>query len=125
MTKIRINGLPNDYGIVEETGQNVNPSSSRRMTAKRRLLADDENVYEVQRLWNGPTSKFVLVKKNEFVEMNNNNANNKPLTDKFLFRSLARQKSIDHTSQEGKSTSKCKTSSSRSFGQNFKQTSLF
>ena len=98
MTKIRLNGMPNDYGLVEETDLNGNNASTRRIPIKRRLLADDEKIYGIQRLWNSNNSKFVLVKKSEYFETNNNKA----FTDKFLFRSLTRQKSIDRGSHEGK-----------------------
>ena len=97
MTKIRMSGMPNDYGLIEETDLNVG-SSTRRIPIKRRLLADDEKIYGIQRLWTSTNSKFVLVKKSEYSETNNNKA----FTDKFLFRSLTRQKSIDRGSHEGK-----------------------
>ncbi len=96
MTKIRMTGMPNDYGLVEETDLNV-INVSRRIPIKRRLLADDEKIYGIQRLWTSTNSKFVLVKKAEYSETNNNKA----FTDKFLFRSLTRQKSIDRGSHEG------------------------
>jgi hypothetical protein len=97
MTKIRMTGMPNDYGLVEETDLNVT-NTTRRIPLKRRLLADDEKIYGIQRLWTSANSKFVLVKKAEYSETNNNKA----FTDKFLFRSLTRQKSIDRDSHEGK-----------------------
>ena len=100
MTKIRMSGTPNDYGLVEETDLNGSNATTRRIPIKRRLLADDEKIYGIQRLWNSNHSKFVLVKKTEYVETNNNKA----FTDKFLFRSLTRQKSIDRGSHEGKKT---------------------
>ena len=100
MTKIRMSGMPNDYGLVEETDLNGTNATTRRIPIKRRLLADDEKIYGIQRLWNSNHSKFVLVKKSEYVETNNNKA----FTDKFLFRSLTRQKSIDRGSHEGKKT---------------------
>lgn len=90
-------GMPNDYGLVEETDLNT-MNNTRRVPIKRRLLADDEKIYGIQRLWTSTNSKFVLVKKIEYSETNTNKA----FTDKFLFRSLARQKSIDRGSHEGK-----------------------
>jgi hypothetical protein len=101
MTKIRMTGMPNDYGLVEETDLNV-MNATRRIPIKRRLLADDEKIYGIQRLWTSTNSKFVLVKKAEYTETNNNKA----FTDKFLFRSLTRQKSIDRGSHEGKKKEK-------------------
>ncbi|CAF2860546.1 unnamed protein product [Rotaria sp. Silwood2] len=95
MTKIRMTGMPNDYGLVEETDLNKT-NTTRRIPIKRRLLADDEKIYGIQRLWTSTNSKFVLVKKAEYLETNNNKA----FTDKFLFRSIARQKSIDRDSHE-------------------------
>jgi hypothetical protein len=95
MRKIRMTGMPNDYGLVEETDLNA---TNRRIPIKRRLLSDDEKIYNIQRLWTSTNSKFVLVKKSEYSETNNNKA----FTDKFLFRSLTRQKSIDQDSHEGK-----------------------
>lgn len=95
MRKIRMSGLPNDYGLVEETDLN---GTNRRVPIKRRLLADDEKIYGIQRLWTSTNSKFVLVKKVEYNETHNNKA----LTDKLLFRSLTRQKSIDRDLPEGK-----------------------
>ncbi|CAF3485478.1 unnamed protein product [Adineta steineri] len=95
MTKIRMAGMPNDYGLVEETDLNTT-NTTRRIPIKRRLLADDEKIYGIQRLWTSTNSKFVLVKKAEYSETNNNKA----FTDKFLFRSLTRQKSIDRGSHE-------------------------
>ena len=97
MTKIRMTGMPNDYGLVEETDLNVN-NVSRRIPIKRRLLADDEKIYGIQRLWTSNNSKFLLIKKAEYSETNNN----KTFTEKSLFRSLTRQKSIDRGSREGK-----------------------
>lgn len=99
MTKIRMTGMPNDYGLVEETDLNGNNASTRRIPIKRRLLADDEKIYGIQRLWNSNNSKFVLVKKAEYSET----TNSKAFTDKFLFRSLTRQKSVDRESHEGTS----------------------
>ena len=96
MTKIRVTGMPNDYGLIEETDLNT-MNTTRRIPIKRRLLADDEKIYGIQRLWTSANSKFVLVKKVEYSETNTNKA----FTDKFLFRSLARQKSIDRGSHEG------------------------
>ena len=96
MTKIRMTGMPNDYALVEETDTNV-LNTTRRIPIKRRLLDDDEKIYGIQRLWNTTNSKFVLVKKTEYSETNNSKA----FTDKFLFRSLTRQKSIDRDSREG------------------------
>ena len=101
MTKIRMTGMPNDYGLVEETDVNA-PNATRRIPIKRRLLADDEKIYGIQRLWTSANSKFVLVKKAEYSETNNNKA----FTEKFLFRSLTRQKSIDRGSHEGKPSSR-------------------
>ncbi|CAF4645576.1 unnamed protein product, partial [Rotaria sp. Silwood1] len=95
MTKIRMTGMPNDYGLVEETDLNK-VNATRRIPIKRRLLADDEKIYGIQRLWTSTNSKFVLVKKAEYTETNNNKA----FTDKFLFRSIAKQKSIDRDSHE-------------------------
>ncbi|CAF0747680.1 unnamed protein product [Adineta ricciae] len=95
MTKIRMTGMPNDYGLIEETDLNT-INTTRRIPIKRRLLADDEKIYGIQRLWTSTNSKFVLVKKVEYSETNTNKA----FTDKFLFRSLARQKSIDRGSHE-------------------------
>ena len=91
-------GMPNDYGLVEETDVNGTNVPNRRIPIKRRLLADDEKIYGLQRLWNSTNSKFVLVKKAEYSETNNTKA----FTDKFLFRSLTRQKSIDRESHEGR-----------------------
>lgn len=90
-------GMPNDYGLVEETDLNA-VNSARRIPIKRRLLLDDEKIYGIQRLWTSANSKFVLVKKAEYSETNNNKA----FADKFLFRSLTRQKSIDRGSHDGK-----------------------
>ncbi len=95
MRKIRMSGVPSDYGLVEETDLN---GTNRRIPIKRRLLADDEKIYGIQRLWTSTNSKFVLVKKSEYSETNNNKA----FMEKFLFRSLTRQKSIDRDSHEGK-----------------------
>jgi len=95
MRKIRMNGMPNDYGLVEETDLN---GINRQIPIKRRLLVDDEKIYGIQRLWTSTNSKFVLVKKSEYNETNNN----KSFTDKFLFRSLTRQRSIDREGHEGK-----------------------
>jgi hypothetical protein len=95
MRKIRMIGTPNDYGLVEETDVN---GTIRRVPIKRRLLADEEKIYGIQRLWTSTNCKFVLVKKTEYSETNTNKA----FTDKFLFRSLTRQKSIDRDSHEGK-----------------------
>lgn len=91
-------GMPNDYGLVEETDVNGTTVPNRRTPIKRRLLADDEKIYGLQRLWNSTNSKFVLVKKAEYSETNTTKA----FTDKFLFRSLTRQKSIDRESHEGR-----------------------
>lgn len=91
-------GMPNDYGLVEETDVNGTNVPNRRTPIKRRLLADDEKIYGLQRLWNSTNSKFVLVKKAEYSETNTTKA----FTDKFLFRSLTRQKSIDRESHEGR-----------------------
>ena len=85
MRKIRIPGMPSDYALVEETESS---GTNRRMPVKRRLLADDEKIYGIQRLWTTTNSRFVLVKKGEYSETNNH----KTLTDKFLFRSLIRPK---------------------------------
>ncbi len=90
-----MSGIPSDYGLVEETDLN---DRNRRIPIKRRFLADDEKIYGIQRLWTSTNSKFVLVKKSEYSETNNNNS----FTDKFLFRSLTRQKSIDRDSHDGK-----------------------
>ena len=90
-----MNGLPNDYGLVEETDIN---DTNRRVPIKRRLLADDEKIYGIQRLWTSTNSKFVLVKKSEYTETNNNKA----FTDKFLFLSLTRQKSLERDVHDGK-----------------------
>ena len=95
MRKIRMTGLPNDYGLVEETDAN---GSNRRATIKRRLLADDEKIYGIQRLWTSRNSKFVLVEKSEFTETNSSRA----FAENSLFRSLLRQKSVDRDSREGK-----------------------
>lgn len=97
MTKVRVSGMPNDYGIVEETDLNK-ANTARRVPIKRRLLADDEKLFGIQRSWTSSNSRFVLVKRSEFSETNNNKA----FSDKFLFRSIARQKSIDKSSHEGK-----------------------
>jgi hypothetical protein len=96
MRKIRMSGTPSDYGLVEET--DLNGTTNRRVPIKRRLLADDEKIYGIQRLWTSTNSKFLLVKKSEYSETNNTKA----FTDKFLFRSLTRQKSIDRDCHEGK-----------------------
>ncbi|CAF3882933.1 unnamed protein product [Rotaria magnacalcarata] len=95
MTKIRIAGMPNDYGLIEETDLNKT-NVTRRIPIKRRLLSDDEKLYGIQSLWISTNSKFVLVKKAEYLETNNNKA----FSDKFLFRSITRQKSIDQDSHE-------------------------
>ena len=108
MTKIRMNGTPNDYALVEETDLNGNNPSTRRIPIKRRLIADDEKLFGIQRLWNSTNSKFVLVKKSEYSE----STSSKALTEKFLFRSLARQKSIDRSSHEGLSTKNLKLTNS-------------
>jgi hypothetical protein len=97
MRKIRMIGTPNDYGLVEETDVN---GTIRRVPIKRRLLADEEKIYGIQRLWTSTNSKFVLVKKSEYADTNNNN---KVLADKLLLRSLPRQKSLDRDLHEGKS----------------------
>lgn len=78
-------GMPSDYTLIEET---ESTGTNRRTAIKRRLLADDEKIYGIQRLWTSTNSKFVLVKKSEYTEA----SSNKPLTDKFLFRSFVRQK---------------------------------
>ncbi|UJR13521.1 hypothetical protein I4U23_000535 [Adineta vaga] len=98
MRKIRMNGMPNDYGLVEETDLN---STNHRESIKRRLLTDDEKIYGIQRLWTSTNSKFVLVKKSEYVEINNNN---KAFTDKFLLRSLTHQKSLERESHDDNQT---------------------
>ena len=97
MTKIRMTGVPNDYGLVEETDLN-RTNTNRRIPIKRRLLENDEKIYDIQRLWTSTNSKFVLVKKSEYSET----STNRPFTDKLFLRSLTRQKSIDHDSHEGK-----------------------
>ena len=94
MRKIHLSGMPSDYGLVEETDLN---GKNQRIPIKRRLLADDEKIYGIQCLWTSTNSKFVLIKKSEYIETNNTKA----FTDKFLFRSLTRQKSIDRDSHEG------------------------
>lgn len=83
--------MPNDYALIEEIDLN---GINRRIPIKRRLLSDDEKLYNLQRLWTSTHSKFVLVKKSEYAETNNNKA--------FAFRSLTRQKSIDKDIHEGK-----------------------
>ena len=90
-------GTPNDYGLVEEIDLS---GINRRIPIKRRLLADDEKIYGIQRLWTSTNSKFVLVKKSEYNEMNSS----KTFTDKSVFRSITRQKSVDRESHEGKSS---------------------
>jgi len=69
------------------------------MPIKRRLVSDDEKVYNVQRLWTSTNSKFILVNKSEYSENNNLN---KAFADKFLFRSLSRQKSTENEAHDGK-----------------------
>ncbi|CAF1524106.1 unnamed protein product, partial [Adineta steineri] len=54
---MRMAGIPNDYGLVEEIDVN---GTNRRIPIKRRLLADDEKIYGIQRLWTSTNSKFVL-----------------------------------------------------------------
>ncbi|CAF1176350.1 unnamed protein product, partial [Adineta ricciae] len=93
MKKIRMNGLPNDYGLVEEIDFN---DTNRRVPIKRRLLADDEKIYGIQRLWTSTNSKFVLVKKSEYPETNNSKA----FSDKFLFLSLTGQKSLERDAHD-------------------------
>lgn len=85
MRKIRISGMPSDYALVEET---ESTGTNRRILIKRRLLADDEKIYGIQRLWTSTNSKFVLIKKSDYSESNHHKA----LTEKFLFRSLIRPK---------------------------------
>ncbi|CAF4149023.1 unnamed protein product, partial [Didymodactylos carnosus] len=103
MTKTRsMPGLPQDYGLIEETDLNANAklttnNPTRRIPLKRRLLNDDEKIYGIQRLWNSGHSRFVLCKKTEYSAETNNN---RPFTDKFLMRSLTRQKSMDCDSHE-------------------------
>jgi hypothetical protein len=95
MRKIHMSGMPSDYGLVEEIDLN---GTNRRTPIRRRLLADDEKIYGIQRLWTSTNSKFIIVKKSEYSEM----SNNKAFIDKSLFRSLSRQKSIDRDSHDGK-----------------------
>ena len=95
MKKIRMNGLPNDYGLVEEIDCN---DTNQRLPVKRRLLADDEKIYGIQRLWTSTNSKFVLVKKTEYPETNNSKA----FSDKFLFLSLTGQKALERDAHDGK-----------------------
>ncbi|CAF0723640.1 unnamed protein product, partial [Didymodactylos carnosus] len=103
MTKTRsMPGLPQDYGLIEETDLNISTkpttnNATRRIPLKRRLLNDDEKIYDIQRLWNSGHSKFVLCKKVEYSAETNNN---RPFTDKFLMRSLTRQKTMDCDSHE-------------------------
>lgn len=94
MRKIRMNSIPNDYALVEETNLN---EKYNRTSIKRRLIADDEKIYGIQRLWTSTNSKFILVKKSEYSEMNNNRV----FADRSVFRSLTRQKSVDRDSPEG------------------------
>jgi hypothetical protein len=82
-------GVPTDYGLVEEADLN---GRNRRTPIRRRLLADDEKIYNIQRLWTSTDSKFILVRKSEYSETNLN---------KGFFRSLARQKSIDRDCRDG------------------------
>jgi hypothetical protein len=93
MRKIRMPGVPSDYGLVEEADLN---GRNRRTPIRRRLLADDEKIYGIQRLWTSTDSKFVLIRKSDYSETNSNKA----FTDNFLFRSLIRQKSIDRDSHD-------------------------
>lgn len=88
--------MPNEYALIEETDLN---ETNRRTPIKRRFVSDDEKVYNIQRLWTSTNSKFVLVNKSEYAENNNLN---KTFTDKFLFRSLTRQKSAENEPHEGK-----------------------
>ncbi|CAF3718220.1 unnamed protein product [Adineta steineri] len=114
MKKMRMAGIPNDYGLVEEIDVN---GTNRRIPIKRRLLADDEKIYGIQRLWTSTNSKFVLVKKTEYTETNNNKA----FTDKFLFRSLTRQKSIErelHEESQSKSRTTTTSTSNGTFNNN-------
>jgi hypothetical protein len=97
MRKIRMTGVPSDYGLVEEADLN---GRNRRTPIRRRLLADDEKIYAIQRLWTSTDSKFVLIRKSDYSETNSNKA----FTDNFLFRSLIRQKSIDRDSHDGNSS---------------------
>ncbi|CAF4098033.1 unnamed protein product, partial [Rotaria sordida] len=83
MRKIYLNGVSNDYGLVEEI--NLNEINSR-IPIKRRLINDQENLYEIQRLWTSTNSKFILVKKCQYSKINNK---------KSFFRSLNKQISID------------------------------
>ncbi|CAF4184229.1 unnamed protein product, partial [Adineta steineri] len=120
MKKMRMAGIPNDYGLVEEIDVN---GTNRRIPIKRRLLADDEKIYGIQRLWTSTNSKFVLVKKTEYNETNNNKA----FTDKFLFRSLTRQKSIErelHEESQSKSRTTTTSTSNGTFNNNNNNRSL-
>ena len=90
-------GLPTDYGLVEETDLSA---TNRRLPVKRRLLTDEEKIYGIQRLWTSTNSKFVLVKKSDYSDLNSN-ASNKGFNEKFSIRALARQKSLDRDSREG------------------------
>ena len=96
MRKIHMPGVPNDYGLIEEADLN---GRNRRTPIRRRLLADEEKVYNIQRLWTSSDSKFILVRKSEYLETNTNKA----FTDNFLFRTLARQRSLDRDSRDGNS----------------------
>ncbi|CAF5032345.1 unnamed protein product, partial [Rotaria sp. Silwood1] len=73
---------------------------------------DDEKIYGIQRLWTSTNSKFILVKKSEYTQMNNNN------NDKSLFRSLTRQKSIDRDSHEDLHQSKSRINNNLTFNSN-------
>lgn len=96
-----MSGLSQDYGLVEETDLSA---TNRRLPTKRRLLTDEEKIYGIQRLWTSTNSKFVLVKKSEYAEPNNNPSTTKAFPDKFNLRALTRQKSVDRDSREGQST---------------------
>ncbi|CAF4966494.1 unnamed protein product, partial [Rotaria sp. Silwood1] len=109
MRKIRMNGISTDYGLVEETNLK---ERNRRFEIKRRLISDDEKIYGIQRLWTSTNSKFILVKKSEYTQMNNNN------NDKSLFRSLTRQKSIDRDSHEDLHQSKSRINNNLTFNSN-------
>ena len=95
MRKLRMNGNPNDFGLIEEIDLS---GKNQHLSLKRRLLNDDEKVYGIQQLWTSTNSKLILVKKSEYSDIQNTNT--KSFTDKFLFRSLIRQKSIDKDSRE-------------------------
>ncbi|CAF4743239.1 unnamed protein product, partial [Rotaria sp. Silwood2] len=94
MRKIRMIGvISNDYGLVEEINLN---ERNYRFEIKRRLISDDENIYEIQRSWTSTNSKFILIKKSEYIETNNN----KQFNDNSLYRSINRQISIDQDSHQ-------------------------